>query len=117
MDAKQEFYTKINDILPTIQEGLVITKDYAFDLFNRYISYLIIVDWLMTFTTMVISILTILIWYKIHKKKEDIDITIFVCWICACILLITIPFMIYFWNMFIQDIFIPEVRIFEIYNK
>lgn len=36
-----DFVTKM---LPTIQEGLMITKDYFVDLFGRYITYLIATD-------------------------------------------------------------------------
>ena len=36
-----DFTTKL---LPKIQEGLVITKDYFLDLFGRYVKYLIITD-------------------------------------------------------------------------
>jgi len=36
-----DFITKL---LPTIQEGLVITKDYFVDLFGRYVTYLIVTD-------------------------------------------------------------------------
>jgi len=42
------FETLYNDIstnvLPKIADGLTITKDYAYDLFGRYITYLIITD-------------------------------------------------------------------------
>lgn len=34
----------VNELLPTIQEGLVITKDYFVDLFGRYVTFLIITD-------------------------------------------------------------------------
>lgn len=37
----EDFTTKV---LPTIQDGLVITKDYFVDLFGRYVKYLIAID-------------------------------------------------------------------------
>lgn len=36
-----DFTTKL---LPQIQEGLTITKDYFIDLFGRYVHYLIVMD-------------------------------------------------------------------------
>ena len=36
-----DFVTKM---LPKVQEGLMITKDYFTDLFGRYVHYLIVID-------------------------------------------------------------------------
>ena len=48
-----DFTTKL---LPKIGEGLSMTKDYFFELFGRYVKYLIIVDsiWLVVWTVLFI---------------------------------------------------------------
>ena len=60
-----------NNILPKISEGLTITKDYFFDLFGRYINYLIVIDSLYIILCLLILIIVPIIFYK--KRKYIIE--------------------------------------------
>lgn len=106
----EDFTTKM---LPTIQEGLVITKDYFLELFGRYVQYLIIFD---SFQV-VVSLLALLAAYKAFRRFKawvdsfDCD---FLCWSAFVI------YVLFFFLSFVsgvddllRDIFIPEVRIYE----
>ena len=110
----EDFTTKM---LPTIQEGLVITKDYFLDLFGRYVQYLIIFD---SFQV-VVSLLALFAAYKsFHRFKawvdsfEDGNPGDFFCWFAFVI------YVLFFFlsivsgaDDLLKDIFIPEVRIYE----
>jgi len=54
----------VNKLLPTIQEGLVITKDYFVDLFGRYVKFLIATDILM----LIAASLTLYTAWRLSKK-------------------------------------------------
>lgn len=110
----EDFTTKM---LPTIQEGLVITKDYFIDLFGRYIQYLIIFD---SFQ-IVVSLLALFAAYKaFHRFKAWVDSfdaynpgDVF-CWFLFVSYVLFFSFGIVFSvNNLLKDIFIPEVRVYE----
>lgn len=54
----------VNKLLPTVQEGLVITKDYFIDLFGRYVKFLIATDILM----LIAASLTLYTSWRMSKK-------------------------------------------------
>lgn len=54
----------VNKLLPTVQEGLVITKDYFIDLFGRYVKFLIATDILM----LIAASLTLYTAWRMSKK-------------------------------------------------
>lgn len=113
MDKLYEDFTNL--LLPKISNGLIITKDYFFDLFNRYISYLIIVDSLILIICILFIIIPVIFAYK--YRKEMAEITDGAGWIVLLTLLI-IPF-VFACNAglnLIKDIYIPEVRIYEQYK-
>jgi len=61
-------------MLPAIQTGLTITKDYFTDLFGRYVQYLIVsdsVDMVVSFTIFVSSV--VLFAKTKNKLKEVLD--------------------------------------------
>lgn len=111
-----DFTTKL---LPTIQQGLVITKDYFMDLFARYIKYLIISD---SIKLIMYSILAIFAIYALNRslKLEKPDgyyemlpsnqwkiifssLAVIVCLFCVKTKT----------EDLIKDIYIPEVRIYQ----
>lgn len=112
-----DFTTKL---LPQIQTGLAITKDYFLDLFGRYIKYLIIIDGGWTIIGLLLSLIGITcftIFYKKWKnaKRYSNEATQY-----SLFLFISIIFSIsgpiicltYATNL-AKDIYIPEIRIYE----
>lgn len=118
----EDFTSKV---LPVFQEGLVITKDYFFDLFGRYVKYLLVTD---AVTLVLLIIVLILICFAAYKTNQyGIKASGFSDWtnyfdkvwpalaMFAFVFgaIITIAGIdTYFRNVF-KDIFIPEVRIYE----
>lgn len=116
----QDFTTKL---LPTIQQGLVISKDYFTDLFGRYVHYLIVKDSLFIIFEIILVIISIILFktaMKINKENENKDYyeksdLTFVFFIAGSILLLLFgisTFLIDIGNL-IKDIYIPEVRVYE----
>jgi hypothetical protein len=108
-----------NNLLPKIQEGLTISKDYFIDLFGRYKNYLIIIDSIKVSigTLILISGIFYCGWFlKTGNKKkwevsEDFPFNILgfgmllifgIIILCSCL------------PNLIQDIYIPEIRMLEI---
>lgn len=111
-----DFTTKL---LPKIQEGLTITKEYFLDLFGRYVKYLIISDsiYLGIFTVLFIASI-----YFIRKavKSQDVDRyevwedwRIVMCVIGIIVLIISSVGVIDSLSNLIKDFYIPEVRVLE----
>lgn len=110
-----DFTTKL---LPTIQEGLVITKDYFIEFFGRYVKYLIITDSIY----LGLSIICLAAASKMtltsaseYKKEENPDNVLL-------ILLIGVSGILAFFflmcvatnaNSLIKDIYVPELRVYE----
>jgi hypothetical protein len=104
----QDFTTKL---LPQIQEGLSITKDYFMDLFGRYVKYLIIVDALSILACIVGIILPIYFAYKYRQwiiAKTDGSVFMFLLF-----LLIPIGLLFTKTTDLIKDIYIPEIRVIQ----
>jgi len=111
-----DFTTKL---LPKIQEGLVITKEYFTDLFSRYIKYLIVTDSLLIILGIVLVILGYISYkkYITYTKSEEyneydgINILYFIL-IIGLSIAGTCIFIGNVGNL-VKDIYIPEVRIIE----
>jgi TRAP-type C4-dicarboxylate transport system permease small subunit len=109
----QDFTTQI---LPQLQEGLIITKDYFLDLFGRYITYLIIVDSLLlltSFITLLFGIYLIKKTWSSIKDEEFIGLVFIVAIIPTCATLLFINSL----NNLIKDIYIPEIRVYQQINS
>jgi hypothetical protein len=114
----EEIYKDFTEkLLPKIQEGLVISKEYFLDLFGRYVKYLIISDIFMIFFLIVaIIILGILAkFFYVQGEKDSwydpgwiIGMIFSVAGVITCIIGLSIKA-----NHLIQDIYIPEVRIIQ----
>ena len=110
-------------VLPKVAEGFQITKEYAFDLFGRYINFLIVTDSIMLLVNIVLFTLAIYFWIKVFKysmSEETISASD-----GASFLLNIIPIIfgiVTFCNIYgytidlSKDIFVPEIRIYEIYK-
>jgi len=110
----EDFTTKM---LPTIQEGLVITKDYFIDLFGRYVTYLLVTD----IIGLILSVLALVVGLCILRlaiKKGvandwlgGMEIPLF--FISA--FLILVGFIVSVEKTFdvVKDVYIPEVRVYE----
>lgn len=111
-----DFTTKL---LPQINEGLVITKEYFTDLFGRYIKYLIIQDSLILLLSIVFLVVAILVAKNLYLKhddweREDYDVKIILSF--AAILFCGVLGTILFTDSSLKiakDIYIPEVRVYE----
>lgn len=116
------FDTLYNDfttnVLPKLAEWIEITKDYAFDLFERYITYLIIVDVLWLIFTTLITFVIIFSWYKFYKTKKP-DLYDSMIMLLLMLLFLTFPVVWIFecWTNLIKDLTIPEIRIYEEFNS
>jgi len=113
-----DFSTKM---LPQIQQGLSITKDYFFDLFGRYVKYLIIVDSLQVVLALIGFITGIVLLrkgIKIGIKEEwsegpYVALILFgsVIGIIGLVSFIMEPVDV------IKDIYIPEIRVMELLSS
>ena len=112
----------INRVLPKIQEGLVITKDYFIDLFGRYVNYLLITDIITFIIFLIIFIISITFLYKKWDKLGNffmdehvgmilLTIVAIIASVIGFIGVIVTPFDI------VKDIYIPEVRVYEELNN
>jgi len=104
------------NVLPMVQEGLVITKDYFLDLFARYVKYLLITDtiWLILSTCLfVVSVVGIRKLYKWLKNGGDDEGFFFGCMFLVIGIAVGISGMIDKGTDVVKDIYIPEVRVYE----
>lgn len=117
----EDFTTKL---LPSIQEGLVITKDYFFDLFQRDIKYLIVTDSIGLGVAVIVLIAGIWALYKAVKAPRtghkwldgDQDYgTAKTVYLFSGIAGILIGFTVICINTsnLIKDIYLPELRVYE----
>ena len=120
MNADKLYEDFTNQILPKIQEWLEITKDYAFDLMDRYITYLIIIDWIAVW--MCLLIIFTWLYMLIFGKTTDswwVPITKIWGWVLLFIWLMFL--FVPWWNTdstsvlqdFILDLTVPEVRVYQ----
>lgn len=114
-----EFTTKV---LPKVQEGLMISKDYFIDLYGRYIKYLIIQDSLLIglgLLFLIVSAVSGYLLYKFYKNEERgyYDDPVHLFMICGISLVIGFILTIVSTSNLIKDFYIPEVRILEIINR
>jgi len=106
----------VNEMLPKIQEGLSITKDYFMDLFGRYIHYLIIMDSIKVGIGVLITIGIIPFLIKSIKNanKREWNDESFLFFGLACVItiigVVTITCNI---PNLIKDLYIPEIRVIE----
>ena len=118
MDVDTIYNDFITKLLPQIQQGLTITKEYFTDLFGRYVKYLIITDGIWTIVGLLIVVLTIIsvsiMIYYAQKEGDTGEVSIFIGMIGFIILMF--GFFTFFYNgeKLIKDFYIPEVRIMEI---
>ena len=107
-----EIYQKfITDILPKIQEGLVITKDYFTDLFGRYVKYLIVVDSLSVIGLLIFFIVVWFVAKRLHPwVMKETEGALYVLYV---FLLIPFLFLLVSVDKLAKDIFIPEIRVYQ----
>lgn len=111
----EKLYTDFtNNILPAIQEGLVITQEYFTELFSRYVKYLIVTDAIFTFISFVFFVGSLLAVKPLFKSLEKFESGAGIA-----VGLLVIPFVVGL-TMFIENgnnlikaIYIPEVRVYE----
>lgn len=123
MTAKEEFYQTINDILPNMWEWLIISKDYAFELFGRYHSFLIIQDAIVSFIAFIALIVFLVLFIRTLKNREyiidynDEGVFYFLLSIALFFLFVAILFFSTSILELIKTIYIPEIKIVELFRK
>ena len=110
-----DFTTKL---LPQIQQGLVITKDYFADLFGRYVKYLIVMDSLCIILGLTMFIVAL--YFGLRKKTAD--------WVkdggsysgrdfiyLPIVVIGLVGILMFFFSVgdLVKDIYIPEIRVIE----
>lgn len=112
-------------LLPTIQTGLSITKDYFIDLFGRYIKYLIVTDAINISIAVAIIIAATYCLRQLHRycknpdtRRSCMDDGNIVFIIMGIILSIAgtiagVTSAIHYSKQLVKTIYIPEVRIYE----
>lgn len=103
----------VSNVLPKIQEGLVITQEYFTDLFGRYVHYLIISDSLFVILNLVILILTIYCFKKYFASLSRDNDVVLVLYAFSFIISLEVVSLMTFGLDLIKDIYIPEVRVYE----
>lgn len=108
-----DFTTKL---LPKIQEGLVITKDYFLSLFGRYIKYLIVSDSLMIVLGVTLFVLCLFAvkWLEWKAEEDDWNSEFRVFYIFFIIpVMISLVITISSIDNLLKDIYVPEIRIYQ----
>ena len=122
-----KIYTDFTEkVLPKINEGLSITKDYFFDLFGRYVKYLIVEDVIYTVVFIAFAIFAYkagnTFWKRrteeIEKDSYYSDFDVVIIWsIVSIIFYISSVFLLINAISSImnvgKDIFVPEIRVYE----
>ena len=115
----------VSNVLPKVQEGMVITKDYFMDLFGRYVKYLIITDALTLVLCVVLLPVALYATYKMHKYGmsnsgrydysryfDEVLPGFIVFGLVVTSFFLCIGIKISSENL-VKDIYIPEVRVYE----
>ena len=127
MEISQQLYNDFTTkVLPKVAEWFAMTKDYAFELWWRYIKYLIIMDTL----GMLLWIIFLIASYKIFSYQKEVikkwtiedgrsfaDLE----WKLIYVLPIIVLILWFVWlvvnvKLVVQDLLIPEIRIYQELN-
>lgn len=118
----EKLYTDFtNNILPAIQEGMVITQEYFTELFSRYVKYLIITDIVTIVGVLLIATALIVVLKKFWKFSEtelysyDRSFFRFLGSVIFAFVFVSfvVPTLYITTNNLIKAIYIPEVRVYE----
>ena len=127
MEISQQLYNDFTTkVLPKVAEWFAMTKDYAFELWWRYIKYLIIMDTL----GMLLWIIFLIASYKIFSYQKEVikkwtieDRRSFADleWKLIYILPIIVLIFWFAWlvvnvKLVAKDLLIPEIRIYQELN-
>ena len=110
----------VTNLLPKIQDGLVITKDYFLDLFGRYVKYMIVTDSLWTISGLLLTVISIWLGiyffrWCINNENEELAIASLFLGISGTIIGLVMFF--FSGSDLIKDIYIPEIRIVQEIQK
>ena len=131
MNLMERIYTDFTtQMLPAIQEGLVITKDYFLDLFGRYVTFLIVVE-VISITLSAITLFYATKYFRKGYKKwgeayasqkelswPDKDDNVY--WTpvlmtvpALLVVAITTPILVTSLYDLAQVVFVPEIRVYQ----
>lgn len=109
-------------LLPKIQDGMVIGKEYFTDLFGRYVKYLIVHDSIQIVLNLFLLVGTSYALYRIWKwasknnnmQDEAISIGVIIGTVVG-VIMVLFSFIGVVSNIddLVKDIYIPEVRVYE----
>lgn len=112
MNLQEQIYKDFIDIvLPRISEWFTMTKDYAFDLWWRYIKYIIItdlIDLVLATVFLGISIIWYIKWKEDMKFEDNLLLLIPIFFIVLAILI-----WVYNFNSLVGSMIVPEIRIYD----
>jgi len=127
MEISQQLYNDFTTkVLPKVAEWFAMTKDYAFELWWRYIKYLIIMDTL----GMLLWIIFLIASYKIFSYQKEVikkwtieegRSVAYTDWKLIYVLPIIVLILWFVWlvvnvKLVTQDLLIPEIRIYQELN-
>jgi len=108
-----DFTTKL---LPQIQAGLVISKEYFMDLFGRYVKYLIWYDAIWVAFWVVVLVGSVYwskhFWAKYNKDKYEEGYAMFGAGFAALAFIAIIGIFAKAQDI-VKDYYVPEIRIYE----
>jgi len=119
MDIEKIYNEFTTNMLPQIQEGLTITKEYFTDLFGRYVQFLLVMDLVHLFITLTFVVVIPLLAYYLVKKyhKDIVDNDLEGMYMFAIFPFIFWVFLIFgtidFFEDVVKTIYLPEVRVYE----
>lgn len=109
------YKTFTEQMLPHIQEGMTISKEYFTDLFGRYVQYLIIQDSIYVAIPLIIAGLLAVMTYKFYKVAKEKDASDYYMGALVWCILVVLCLGITAENSLnlAKTLTIPEVRIYE----
>jgi len=124
MEISQKLYEDFTTkILPKVAEWFAMTKDYTFELWWRYIKYLIIMDALGILLWIIFLIASYKIFFlikeiikkwKIEERTDEANPE----WLFMFIVPVALLIFWFAWfvgnvDLVVKDLFIPEIRIYQ----
>ena len=109
----EELWTRaLTDLVELLEKWIEVIPPYLVDLFNRYATYWICKEWIMTFLCLV-AIIWCVIWVRKWIKWADGDIDAY--WACAVALwmplILAILWLFLFGADLLEAIFLPEIYV------
>ncbi len=118
----------VNNVMPKIAEGVIITKDYFVDLFGRYVEFILVWDSTMVVISVLTGIVLALVFHGCVKRirnagdyndpdYKDIDNEIICSAMALCFFVINGVFFLHSLKNLFMTLYVPEIRVYEIFMR